>query len=368
MVSPKQLANSYIADLAPYVPGKPGAWLEREYGIQKSIKLCSNENPLGPSPKVVETIQNFKGNLAHYPDGSAFDLVEAISKKVDVEASQITLGNGSEEIIRFAIQTFCGPDDEILVPEHSFIAYELCAKSLNIAVKKAPLNQWQVDTKALLASITGKTKVIFIANPGNPTGTYIDHKTVAEFMSQVPDHCMVVLDEAYAEYMTASDYPDSFQLLRDHANLIVTRTFSKAYGLAGLRIGYSISHDSVANLFNRIRFPFNTNSLAQAAAIVALKDQAHVEASCKVNEQGRALYTEFFAEQGIEVISKAANFVTIQLPFEVKPFCELLLRQGIIARDLYPYGLKQILRISIGTGEQNQACLAALENALTRRD
>lgn len=368
MSAVSDMANGYIKSLRPYVPGKPASWLEKHYGIKHAVKLSSNENPLGPSPKVMAMLHTFDGDLAQYPDGSSYELTQALAEKHQVLPEQITIGSGSEEIIRFVIQTFAKPGEQILVPEYSFIAYELCAKSMNVEVVKAPLTDWQVDSQAIIQAVNNKTKVIFIANPGNPTGTYINPEQLASVLNAVSERVIVVVDEAYFEYMTQADYPQTEQLLKHYPNLVIMRTFSKAYGLAGLRIGYSLSNSEVANLFNRIRFPFNTNTLAQKAAFIALTDKAHIEQGVQINEQGRQQYTEYFASKGIKVISKAANFVTIDLEAPAKPINEALLKHGIIVRDLYPYGLEQLLRITIGTQSQNQACIEAFEKVLTRRD
>ncbi len=364
MSDPMSWANTHIQKLAPYVPGKPAQWLERELGIKQSIKLASNENPLGTSSKVKDLLINHSGDFSLYPDSSGFKLKELLGEKHACAFEQITLGNGSEEIIRLLIQAFSEPGDNIVFPEYSFIAYQLIAQSLNVETRKAPLKQWRADPDALLNQVTSKTKIIFLANPGNPIGTYMPKESLLCFLGLVRSNILVVLDEAYFEYMAQSDYPDSPSLLASYPNLIVTRTFSKIYALAGLRIGYSLSHPQVADCLNRIRSPFNCNVLAQQAAIAALADDHHREQSFHLNEQGRLQYEAFCETKGIENISKSGNFVTLDLQKDIRPINQRLLEKGIITRDLIPYGLPNFLRISIGLPEQNERCLLALSASI----
>lgn len=361
MKNPGKLANDYIQKLPAYVAGKPAEVLERELGIKRSIKLASNESPLGASPKVIEALREHEFDIALYPDSDGYNLKQALAKHLGFDASNITLGNGSEEIIRFAIQCFVPQGKAILIPEYSFLMYNLVAKSLNVAVQTCPLESWHVDPERFVKSITKDTKLIFIANPGNPTGTYLKTNQLQQLLTNIPQDIIIVLDEAYYEYMLDEDYPQTLGLLDIYPNLMITRTFSKAYGLAGLRVGYSISHPEIADMFNRVRGAFNVNTLAQFAAIQALEAQEHIRRSIEVNQAGQRQLNEFFQQHEIDVISEAGNFVTIDLKSDALPIYEALLKQGVIVRPLKAYGLGQCLRISIGLGHQNESFMKAFE-------
>ncbi|MCL5669001.1 MAG: histidinol-phosphate transaminase, partial [Gammaproteobacteria bacterium] len=268
------LAAPGVRRLQPYIPGKPIAELQREYGVRDIIKLASNENPLGPSPRAVEAVRAALPELARYPDGAGFELKQALSHKHGVASEQITLGNGSNDILELIARAFVTPEHEVIFSEHSFAVYPIVTQAVGAAARVAPACNFGHDLDAMHSLINDRTRVIFIANPNNPTGTWLERESLEAFVRAVPQHALVVIDEAYYEYAadTETRYPDTLPWVARYPNLIVTRTFSKAYGLAGLRAGYSVSHGEVADMLNRVRQPFNVNSLAQAAALAALED------------------------------------------------------------------------------------------------
>lgn len=366
MVDPILWAKANVQSLVPYEPGKPIETLQRELGLTSCIKLASNENPLGPSQKVLDHIKHHDWRLALYPDGDGFVLKTAIAKHLGVEKHHVTLGDGSEEIFRFVIQAFVGQDQTVLIPEFSFSAYELISQGLGVKYKKAPLTQWHIDVEKLIAAVDDSTKVIFIANPNNPTGTYIGQEPLLHLLRSVREDILVVLDEAYYEYMTQADYPQTTSWLSEFPNLIITRTFSKVYGLAGLRIGYALSHPLVANIMNRIRAPFNTNQIGMQAAIWALEDQAHVKKVCDLNTHQWKILHDYFESQRIPMISTSANFITIELGSDALPIYQALLEKGIIVRPLRPYKLDNYLRISIGLESENQKFMEVFKTVYRR--
>jgi histidinol-phosphate aminotransferase len=305
----------YVASLSPYVPGKPIEELERELGIKNSIKLASNENPLGPSPKAISALTSgVLGNLNRYPDGGGFYLAQALSKKLGVADDRIMLGNGSNELIDIAAKTFMQPGDEAVMAWPSFVVYPMAVQAQNCKAVKVPCVELRHDLAAMADAVTDKTRMIFIANPNNPTGTMNTAAEFDAFMAMVPEDIIVVVDEAYIEYVTDSAYPDSMKHLSAGRNLLILRTFSKAYGLAGLRIGYGISLPEILSEMNKIREPFNTNSVAQAAALAALDDIGHIKKSVEANNQGKAYLMKELEAMGLKPAPTEANFVFIPVP------------------------------------------------------
>jgi histidinol-phosphate aminotransferase len=364
------LATTGVQLLKPYQPGKPLAELEREYGISHAVKLASNENPLGPSPAALNVIREQLQDLARYPDGNGFALKAALAGKHDVDARQITLGNGSNDILELLARAFVTPDHEVIFSQHAFAVYPIVTQAVGGRAVVTTARNWGNDLDAMLAAINDKTRLIFIANPNNPTGTWLKQQQLEQFLSRVPLHVVVVLDEAYFEYasdlaMGASDYPNGMQWLNTYPNLVVTRTFSKAYGLAGLRVGYSVSHAEIADLLNRVRQPFNVNSLALAAAEAALQDQAHLEKGLACNVAGMQQYSRAFTELGLEYIPSIANFISVKVG-EAANIYERLLGQGVIVRPVANYGMPEYLRITIGTAEENQRCINALQQVMSQ--
>jgi len=363
------LATQGVQALKPYQPGKPLAELEREYGIHHAVKLASNENPLGPSPVALQVIREQLHDLARYPDGNGFALKAALASKHGIHATQITLGNGSNDILELLARAFVTSDNEVIFSQHAFAVYPIVTQAVGGRAVVTAARDWGHDLDAMLAAINDKTRLIFIANPNNPTGTWLTQQQLEQFLSRVPAHVVVVLDEAYYEYasdpaMGASDYPNGMQWLSEYANLVVTRTFSKAYGLAGLRVGYSVSHTAIADLLNRVRQPFNVNSLALAGAEAALQDQAHLEKGLACNVSGMQQYTHAFTELGLEYIPSIANFISVKVG-EAVGIYEQLLHQGVIVRPVANYAMPEYLRITVGTAEENQRCISALQQVMS---
>ncbi|MDZ7804687.1 histidinol-phosphate transaminase [Thiohalophilus sp.] len=359
------LAAPGVRELTPYQPGKPIEELEREYGLSGVIKLASNENPLGPSPDVLRSISDNLSELSRYPDGNGFVLKQALCKRFDLEPGQITLGNGSNDVLELIARAFVTPDNEVIFSQHAFAVYPLVTRAIGARAVVTPARAWGHDLDAMREAITGRTRLIFIANPNNPTGTWLSKQALQDFLEQIPPHVLVVLDEAYFEYasdpvMGLAQYPDGLQWLDEFPNLIVTRTFSKAYGLAGLRVGYAVSHGDVADYLNRVRQPFNVNHLALAAAATALTDTTHLQRSVALNAAGLKQFYAAFERLGLDYIPSAGNFVTVKVGAAAE-INEQLLRRGIIVRPVANYELPEHLRISVGSEKENQRCIEALE-------
>lgn len=354
-------AAEHISSLTPYVPGKPVEELERELGIKGSIKLASNENPLGPSPKAVAAVSGMLGGLNRYPDGSGYFLKKAISEKLGHPEAGIVLGNGSNELLELAARTFMTPGDEAVMAENSFVVYSLVTRSAGCTGVSVPLKDGRHDLAAMARAVTGNTRIVFIANPNNPTGTMNTASEMDEFLDAVPEDVIVVADEAYYEYAKGPDYPDCLGRISDGRRLVVTRTFSKAYGLAGLRIGYALTSPELAGLMNRVRQPFNTGSLSQAAALAALGDDGHVARTVELNERGkRYLYAEL-DRLGVDYYPTSANFIYMMPGRDARELYEKMLGSGVIVR---PVGPKE-LRVTIGLPEENARFVQAFEKALS---
>lgn len=350
----------HIKSITPYSPGKPIEELERELGITGSIKLASNESPLGPSPKALNAIKKALAGISRYPDGSGFYLTQALAKKYEVDASQVILGNGSNELIELAIRTFVLPGDEVISADVSFVVYKMITQAAGGVNVIVPVKDNRHDLEAMADRITPKTKVVFIANPNNPTGTMNTIAEMDSFMSRVPDHVIVAVDEAYFEYVTRADYPDALDYLRSGRNVLALRTFSKIYGLAGLRIGYGITTSEVAQAMNKVRQPFNTNSLAQIGAAAALSDRKHVEMSIAVNNEGKQFLYQSFGQLGVSYIPTETNFIMFETRFDGRELYEALLKKGVIIR---PMG-GQRLRVTVGLPEENKRFITELEQIL----
>ena len=360
----QKIAQSGLQNLSPYKPGKPIEELERETGRGDLVKLASNENPLGPPRRVLAAISKEHGNLARYPDGGAFYLKQKLSERLGVAPEMITLGNGSNDVLEMLARAFLGPGTEAIVPKHCFIVYPLLTKALGADLVEIQTINFQPDLDRTLKSISEKTRMIFLANPNNPTGTWISKQEFIPFMNNLPSSILVVLDEAYYEYVNSQHYPDGIDLQRDYENLIVTRTFSKAYGLAGLRIGYSVSNPEIADLMNRIRQPFNVNSLSLVAASLALDEIDFLTESISINNDGMKFLEQTFSRLDLQYIPSAGNFLTVDLGQNALPIYELLLQKGIIVRPIKVYGLPNHLRVSIGLPHENERFSAALAGVL----
>ena len=349
-----------IKNISPYVPGKPIEELERELGISGSIKLASNENPLGPSPKAVNAVRKALEGLNRYPDGSGFYLSQALAKSLGVDLNQVILGNGSNELIELAVRTFVQPGDEVVSADPSFVVYKMIAQAGGGTNVIVPCKEMRHDLDAMAERITPRTRIVFIANPNNPTGTMNTKAEMDRFMGRAPDHVLIAVDEAYSEYVTRADYPDSLDYLREGKNVLALRTFSKIYGLAGLRIGYGITRPDIAEMMNKVRQPFNTNSLAQIAALAALADRKHVEKSVNVNNEGKQFLYREFDRLGISYLSTETNFIMFETSLDSNELYGRLLKAGVIIR---PMGPKK-LRVTIGLPEENKRFVAELEAAV----
>lgn len=358
-----KLAVSGVRGLQPYIPGKPIEELEREYGLTNVIKLASNENPLGPSPKALVAAQAALPEIARYPDGGSFALKRALAAKLGVLAEQITLGNGSNDILEFAARAFVNAQDEVVFSQHAFAVYPLVTQAVGGRAVEVPAREWGHDLAAMRAAITTRTRLIFIANPNNPTGTWLRRAMLEEFLDEVPANVLVVVDEAYFEYVQESDYPDTVEWLARYPNLVCSRTFSKIYGLAGLRVGYGVSSPAIADILNRVRQPFNVNSIAQAAALAALDDDAHLDKARRVNTDGMRQLVKGFDQLGLRYIPSVGNFVCVEVG-EAGSVYEQLLRAGVIVRPVTNYGMPRHLRVTVGLENENRRFLDALKVTL----
>ncbi|MBL1142833.1 MAG: histidinol-phosphate transaminase [Proteobacteria bacterium] len=360
------LATKGVAGLQPYSGGKPIEELERELGLDEIIKLASNENPLGPSQKVLDIIASTK-DLSRYPDGNGFSLKKALAEKHDVEPEKITLGNGSNDVLEMVARAFVTTEHQVIYSQHSFAVYPIVTQAVGAEHVVVPANDWGNDLPAMLEAITDKTRLIFVANPNNPTGTWVNRSDLKNFLENVPEHVLVLLDEAYFEYaISEANYPDSSLWLDDFKNLIVTRTFSKAYGLAGLRIGYALSHPDIANLLNRVRQPFNNNSLALVAAETALQDTHYILHSVGVNHSGMKQLTLAFDDMGLEFIPSKGNFICVDFEQPADAIYDSLLKSGVIVRPVANYGMPNHLRVSVGLESENKKFIDALGKILAK--
>lgn len=360
-----QLAKEGVQNLQAYEPGKPIAEVEREYGVFNAIKLASNENPRGPSPSVVAAIQAALPHLSRYPDGNGYELKRVLADKHQVGMQQITLGNGSSEVLAFIARVFVGAQDAIMYSRYSFASYSLIAQICNAKSIVVPDQGWTHNLNAILTAITPKTRVIYVDNPNNPTGTWLSSKALWQFLNAVPQDVIVVIDEAYIEYVGDIDTPDCSRWLDDFPNLVIARTFSKVYGLASLRVGYALSNPAIADLLNRVREPFNVNSLALAAAHAALKDVVHLEESVEMNRQGMQFLCAKLDELNLAYIPSATNFLTFDLEQPSLPIYEALMRKGVITRPLSSYDMTNYMRVSVGLPEENQQFIKALTEVLS---
>lgn len=356
----QRVVSKGIERLKPYVPGKPVDEVARELGIPHAIKLASNENPLGASPKALEAAARALSETHRYPDAAAFELRQVLAKKLDVPPTELIFGNGSNELLDLIVRTFCQPGDHVVFAEPAFVVYEMSALASNLEYTAVPLVDFRHPLEAMAAACRPDTRVVFIANPNNPTGTYVTRAEVEAFLRAVPDEAFVVLDEAYFEYATAADYPDGLELRSLHERLVVLRTFSKAYGLAGLRAGYGVLPAEYADYVNRVRAPFNLSSVAQAAAIAALEDEAHLRRGVELNTQERERVTAALIRRGVRAVPSQANFVYIDAPGRARALGDAILKRGVITRPTSADGL----RVSIGLPEENDRFLECLEAVL----
>lgn len=362
------LALPGVQKLSPYVPGKPVEELAREYGLEPAsiVKLASNENPLGPAPSVLQAVQRALPELTRYPDGNGFTLKQALSERFGFELSRITLGNGSNDVLELIGRAFAMPGVEVVFSQHAFAVYPIVTQAVGATAVQVPARNWGHDLPAMAAAITPATRLVFIANPNNPTGTWFERAEFEAFMAGVPEHVLVVLDEAYTEYVEPGEALNGFDYIERYPNLIVCRTLSKAYGLAALRVGYCISHPQVADVLNRVRQPFNVNSLALAAAVAALADESYLAESRQLNRDGMRQLEQGLNELGLQWIPSRGNFIAVDLGRDAGPVYQGLLRAGVIVRPVAGYEMPNHLRVSIGLREENQRFLEALAGVLAQ--
>jgi histidinol-phosphate aminotransferase len=360
--------NPRIAGLTPYQPGKPVDELTRELGITDVIKLASNENPRGPGALVHKAIDAAQQTLSRYPDGNAFALKKAIASHIGVQENQLTIGNGSNDVLDLAARFSLSPGAEVIISEHAFVVYSLATVSAGGELVVVPARNYGADLAGFLGAVTDDTALIFLANPNNPTGTWVDDDALRAFLDALPEHVWVVLDEAYSEYVDVPGYPDGVDLQRRYPNLIVTRTFSKIHGLAGLRVGYGVASELATELMNRARQPFNVNALAMVAAEAALMDQEFVSESRQLNKDGMTSLVSGVAALGCEHIPSVGNFVCIDVGGPALPVFDALLKEGVIVRSVVEYGLPQHVRVTVGLPEENRRFLDALGRVLSRPD
>lgn len=356
----QRVVSEGIERLKPYVPGKPVDEVARELGIAHATKLASNENPLGASPKALAAAAQALAETHRYPDAACYRLRQALSTQLGVQPTELVFGNGSNELLDIVVRTFCQVGDHVVFADPAFVVYEMSALASNLAYTAVPLQGFRHPLPAMLAACRPNTKVVFIANPNNPTGTYVTRAELEAFLDAVPEQAFVVLDEAYFEFATAADYPDGLQLRALHERLIVLRTFSKAYGLAGLRAGYGVLPPQFADYVNRVRAPFNLSAVAQAAALAALEDTEHLRRGVELNRSERERVSAALAQRGLEVVPSQANFVYINVPGRAKLLGDAVLKKGVITRPMSADGL----RVSIGLPEENDRFLGCLAEVL----
>jgi len=356
-------AHPWLEGLVAYDPGKPIEETARELGLDPAsiIKLASNENPLGPSPKAVEAMKAAAESVHIYPDGGGYRLRSAIAEKFELGREHVVLGNGSNEIIELVGHGFLNPGDNVVAAEHAFVVYKLMATLFGAETVEVPDPGFVHDLDAMASAITPRTRKVFVANPNNPTGTMVGQAEIDRFMERVPEHVMVIFDEAYHEFLHHP--PDTLKFLREGRNVVIMRTFSKIQGLAGLRIGYGLTTPEIAGVLQKCRQPFNTNAIAQAGAIAGLADEEHQARTRALNDEGLAFYHGAFGEMGLECVPSVANFVLVRVGDGDCVFREML-KRGVIVRAMAGYKLPEWVRISVGTREQNERCIATLREVL----
>ncbi len=364
-MSVRELAPQNVRAIAPYVPGKPIAETARELGMAEAdiLKMASNESPIGPSPMALAAIRGALDELHYYPDGSGYDLKNKLSARLGLEPANFVLGNGSNDVLELAARTFLTRDDSAVHSQHAFIVYPLAIQAIGAKAIVVPARDYGNDLDALSRAVRPDTKMVFLANPNNPTGTFAPWDEIHAFLRRIPPRVLVVIDEAYGEYLPDTLASPSARWLADHPNLIVARTLSKAYGLAGLRVGFAFAHREAAELMNRVRQPFNVNHLAMVAACAALDDREFIARAREVNARGLAQLEQGFRKLGLEFIPSRGNFITVRVGDAARVY-ERLLRDGVIVRPIAGYGMPQHLRVTVGLPEHNERFLAALARAL----
>ncbi len=359
-----KVANKFVFAVNPYVPGKPIEDVKRELGLTSVIKLASNENPYPPSKKVLAAITKSALSVNRYPDGGCVVLRQALAKTLGVNANQLIFGNGSDEIIVLAVKAYVKEGDEVIMAKPSFLVYSIASTLEGAKIHEVPLKDFRYDIPAMKAKLSARTKIVFIGNPDNPSGTYVSTKDLESFIQAASKDTLIFLDEAYFEYVQAKDYPDGIKLLRKYPNVVVTRTFSKMFGLAGLRIGYGVADPAIIDVLNRLREPFNVNSVAQSAAIAALNDKAYYKKIAKDVEVQRQYLYRSLTGLHIKFHESFTNFILVYVGGDSSVVAQALLKQGVIIRDMAVWGLKGYIRVSIGTSSENKRFINTLKKVL----
>lgn len=361
------LAPENVRAIAPYVPGKPIGETARELGMREAdiLKMASNENPLGPSPKALEAIRGALGALHYYPDGSGFELKAILARRLDLAAENLVLGNGSNDVLELVARAFLTSADSAVYSQHAFLVYPLVVQAIGARHIEVPARDYGTDLDAMARAVRADTKIVFLANPNNPTGTFNPWDEVRALLERLPARVLLVLDEAYGEYLPDALQSPSPRWLARHPNLVASRTLSKAYGLAGLRVGYGFAHPEVAEVMNRVRQPFNVNHLAMVAACAALGDTAFIAKAREVNDRGLEQLKQGFERLGLDYIASFGNFITFRVDDAARVYAELL-RQGVIVRPIAGYGMPAHLRVTVGLPEHNARFLGALERSLVK--
>ncbi len=358
------LCRPTVGTITPYEPGKPISEVQREYGVTDVVKLASNENPLGPSPKAMAAVQAAIAELNRYPDGAGYFLKEKLALVHNVPSNWLVLGNGSTELVELVTEAFINEGEEAVIGKYEFFKYRIAMQIMNGVVRWVDMPNLGYDAEAMIAAITDRTKLLFIANPNNPTGTLMSRDQVAWLMDHVPPHVIVIFDEAYYEYRNPETYPDTMPYVREGRNVVIFRTFSKAYGIAGLRTGYAITTPEIAQAMNTVREAFNVNSLGQIAAAAALDDVEFLRQGIALNSAGKSVYYRELAKLGLEFVPTEANFILVKTPLPGRKLFHELLKRGVVVRPVDGYDLAEYVRVSVGLPEENAKFFAAIADVL----
>jgi len=357
--------KKHLDDIKPYIPGKPIEEVKREIGLSKVIKLASNENALGPSASVIKAMVKAAPSVNRYPDGGCFYLKRALSEKLSIPEDSFIFGNGSDEVILLALRAFVAAGDEVVVADPTFLIYHIASMVSGAKVRTVPLKDLKYDLKGMLKAMNGKTKAVFIANPDNPTGSYVTDGELREFIEKVPEDVLVFLDEAYYEFASGGDYPETLDLIeRADRNIVIARTFSKVYSLAGLRLGYGMARREIAAVIDKVREPFNINSMAQAAAVAAIKDKKHLTKSLALVKKEKKRFYKVFDSEGLKYVPSKTNFVLVDTARDSKQVFRYLLERGVIVREMTPWNLEGYIRVTMGLPEENDMFFKILKKAL----
>ncbi len=371
MKAPKELtglARPSIFQIKPYVPGKPIEEVQRELGLTDVIKLASNENPLGPAPAAIEALKEHAPGVSLYPDGACFALKKALAVHLGIDPDYLIIGNGSDEILKLLAEAFLSPQDEVIISSTTFGEYTYVSHLMGARIVTAPTHEYTYDLEAMAQAVTQKTKIIFVCNPNNPTGTYVNTNAVEKFMRRIPEDVIVVFDEAYYEYVEAEDFPATLRYVKEGRNVLVLRTFSKIYGLAGLRVGYGVGRPELVDLISRVREPFNVNLLAQKAAAAALGDTEHVRRSREANHAGKQFLSQRLADMGFNPLPSQANFLFVDVRTDAQQLFKAMLKQGVIVRSGEIFGEPAFIRVTIGAPPQNERFIQALTVCLGKEN